>query len=173
MSDNQVRVLLVDDDEDEYVLTRDMLAESQVNTYRLEWSKGPSDAIKRIAQNCHDVILVDYRLGPTDGLDLIRTAIGEGCRAPLILLTGQGDKEVDLMAMRSGVSDYLAKGKFDSSQLERCLRYAVWRKRSEDQLRKAHDELEARVRDRTAELEVANQSLRSEIDRRRQAQEAL
>jgi len=52
--------------------------------------------------NKHDACLVDYRLGAHDGIELLRSAIERGCQSPIILLTGQGEHEIDLAAMESG-----------------------------------------------------------------------
>ena len=73
----------------------------------------------------HHIYLVDYRLGAHNGLDLLQRAILAGCRSPIILLTGQGDKEVDFQAMQAGAADYLIKGQFESPLLERAIRYSL------------------------------------------------
>ena len=58
------------------------------------------------------------------------------------MLTGQGDHEVDLEAMRAGALDYLVKGHIDSALLERSIRYAVERSSVERRLEEAIDDLE-------------------------------
>ena len=101
----------------------------------------------------HDVYLLDYRLGSHDGLELLREGLRAGCKAPIIIMTGQADRELDFAAMKAGAADYLVKGKMDAPGLERLLRYALQQKRNEL-------ELENRVRERTSELALANGSLR-------------
>jgi FixJ family two-component response regulator len=71
--------------------------------------------------------LVDYRLGAKTGLDLIKDAIKNGCEEPIVLLTGKGNKEVDVQAMEAGAADYLVKAELNTEKLERCIRYAVGR----------------------------------------------
>ena len=78
-------------------------------------------------RNQHDVCLVDYRLGAETGIDLLRAALERGCQAPIILLTGQGEHEIDLEAMKAGAADYLVKGRLDAGLLERSIRYAIER----------------------------------------------
>ena len=73
------------------------------------------------------IYLVDYRLGAKTGLDLIKDAIKNGCEEPIILLTGKGNKEVDVLAMEAGAADYLVKAELNTEKLERCIRYAVGR----------------------------------------------
>src|SRR6185436_7018074 len=82
----------------------------------------------------HDVYLVDYRLGKGSGLELLRAAISRGCQAPVILLTALGDHHVDSEAMKAGAADYLVKGQFDASLLERSIRHSILRKRAERDL---------------------------------------
>lgn len=120
-----LRVLLVEDDEDDYVLIRDLMVE--IEGLALEWVDGYREALEALGRGVHDVCLVDYRLGERSGLKLMREAASRGHRVPMILLTGRGDREVDLEAMRAGASDYLLKGEIDAPTLERSIRYAFAR----------------------------------------------
>lgn len=131
MDQRPLRILLVDDDEDDYIITRDLLHDIKGQLYDLDWQATYEDALKVIGQRQHDIYLIDYRLGAQNGLELLRTALAQGTHAPFILLTGQGDREVDLEAMRAGAVDYLVKEQIDSAILERAIRYAVERKRVE------------------------------------------
>jgi len=135
MNNGVVRVLLVDDDEDDYVLTRDYFLEIRLARFDLEWIASYDTALKTMARNQHDVCLLDYRLGDRNGLELLRQAVANGCKAPIILLTGRGDHEIDLEAMKAGAADYLEKGQLGAHALERSIRYAIERKRSEQKIR--------------------------------------
>ncbi len=139
----EIRVLLIEDDEDDYVLTRELLSETSGEQIHLDWAPSFEEGLRAIERGVHDVCLIDYRLGARDGLDLLREARGRGCEAPLILLTGQGDTEVDLAAMRAGAADYLVKSQISAPILDRAIRYAVERRRNEDRLRRS----EQRFRD--------------------------
>ncbi|WP_414526357.1 response regulator [Nodularia chucula] len=135
MNNKPIRVLLVDDDEDDYLLTRDWFREFQVAGCDLSWVDNYPDAEDAIAQNNHDIYLVDYRLGIDNGLKLLRQAIATGCASPIILLTGQGDREIDLEAMKAGAADYLEKSQLTAPLLERSIRYALERKQTELKIR--------------------------------------
>jgi light-regulated signal transduction histidine kinase (bacteriophytochrome) len=84
---------------------------------------------------------VDYRLGARDGVELVETAFKNGCRAPMIVLTGQGDRLIDMRAMEVGAADYIVKGKIDAATLERAIRYALERGRLLGELNRQKDEL--------------------------------
>jgi PAS domain S-box-containing protein len=135
MGSNPIRVLLVDDDEDDYILIRDWFSEFQVAGCELKWVNNYIKAQGAIASYQHDVYLVDYRLGENTGLELLREAIANGCVAPIILLTGKGEREIDIEAMRAGAADYLEKSQLTAPLLERSIRYAIERKQSQQKIR--------------------------------------
>ena len=132
-------MLLVEDDEDDFVLTRDLLADSRRTRFELDWVSTFDDALGALTRNGHDVALIDYRLGEHDGLELLHHARGLGVTAPLILLTGQGDGDIDLAAMRAGAADYLVKGQIDAPLLERSIRYALEQSRTLQALRESEE----------------------------------
>jgi diguanylate cyclase (GGDEF)-like protein/PAS domain S-box-containing protein len=134
-----VRILLVEDDEDDFVLTRDLLGESRRTRFELDWVASFDDALGALTRNGHDVALIDYRLGEHDGLELLHHARDRGVTAPLILLTGQGDGDIDLAAMRAGAADYLVKGQIDAPLLERSIRYAIEQSRTLQALRESEE----------------------------------
>lgn len=124
------RVLLVEDDEDDFILTRDLLSEIQGQRFVLDWARTFANGLQEMCRNQHDVVLVDYRLGAHNGVELLRAALETGCQEPIILLTGSGEHEIDLEAMQAGASDYLVKAQLQSNSLERSIRYAIQRKRA-------------------------------------------
>lgn len=130
-----VRVLLVEDDEDDYLLTRELLAEGFGGRLRLDWAQTYAIGLELLATAQHDVALLDYNLGTEKGIDLLREAAERGCRVPIIMLTGQDDRAIDLKAMRAGAADYLVKGRVTSDMLERAIRYARERHRLLEEIR--------------------------------------
>ncbi|HEU4387870.1 MAG TPA: ATP-binding protein [Blastocatellia bacterium] len=134
----RLSVLLVEDDEEDFVLARELLSETG-STIDLEWAPSYDAGIQAILRGHHDVCLVDYRLGARTGLELLRETAGSGFKTPMILLTGQGDREVDVEAMRAGASDYLVKAQMTPALLERTIRYAVDRARTLQALRRSEE----------------------------------
>jgi len=134
-----VRILLVEDDEDDFVLTRDLLADCRRTSFALDWLPSFDDARAAIDRKEHDLYLIDYRLGQHDGLELLRHARASRVTAPLILLTGQDDGDIDLAAMKEGAADYLVKGQIDAPLLERSIRYALEQNRTLRALRESEE----------------------------------
>jgi len=173
MSDHRWRVLLVEDDEEDYLLTREMLSVSREFTYKLEWTPDYNQARDKILTNSYDAILMDYALGIHSGLDLIRDVTEQGCKSPIILLTGRGNIDIDLQAMEVGATDYLLKDEATPSLLERAIRYAILNKQNEEALLNAKAELETRVEERTRELIAQNATLEAEINERMRVEAEL
>jgi PAS domain S-box-containing protein len=124
LSEN-IRVLLVEDDADDYMLFKYNLKEIRGRSYTLTWANTYESALDIIKKNTHDIYFFDYLLGARTGIDLIREAINEGIDAPIIILTGLGNQETDMQAMQLGAADYLVKGDIDVEKLDRCIRYCI------------------------------------------------
>src|SRR5512139_2169041 len=153
-----IRVLLVDDDEDYYVLTRALLSDVEDRTYELDWKVSYDEALAALQQATYDVCLLDYQLGGRNGLEVLEAVRERGDRTPLIMLTGHGDRLVDQAAMKAGAADYLFKAKTDATLLERSIRYAIERARNLAALRQNEARLATLYKQeqtRTHELERA------------------
>jgi PAS domain S-box-containing protein len=122
-----IRVLIVDDDEDDFFLTSDYLNDIRGKKFTIDWAKNFDDAVGKVTSCEYDICFFDFLLGAKTGLDLLKKAIQEGCQSPIILLTGKGDHKIDMEAMRLGAVDYLIKSELDSEKLERCIRYSLER----------------------------------------------
>ncbi len=134
-----VDVLLIDDDEDDYLLLDAMLDEALgLLSYRVTWAPDPEAARHRLAQGSFDVIVLDHYLGPTTGLELL-PELRERSSAPIIMLTGQGNRDLDAAAMRGGASDYLTKDGLTGEVLERSVRHAIERQRTQRALRASEE----------------------------------
>ncbi len=126
-----IKVLLVDDDEDDYILTRDIFKEiPQKENYQLSWVNNYEEGINAMLKNHYDVYLIDYRLGKYTGIDLLHEAIKSNVAEPIIILTGKGDHKVDSEALEIGAADYLIKDKIDPYTIERSIRYALKHKKT-------------------------------------------
>jgi signal transduction histidine kinase len=172
MQDKRViKVLLVDDDKEDYLITRDIIGDIHGRKYKLDWVSNYTEGIEAINKVEHDAYLIDYRLGSHTGLSIIEEAIRNGCTAPLILLTGQDDITIDEEAMKAGAADYLVKSTINPHLLDRSLRYSISHARTLRQLSELNSELERRVERRTGEIVMANKKLEESKEEIRRAYE--
>lgn len=124
-----LKVLLIEDDEDDCLLTRSLLADGYGDRFRLDWSDSPAEGLERLLSGSYDVALVDHHLGGTTGIELLQQACAGGLSTPVIMLTGQSDRATDINAMNAGAADFLVKGRVTGDLLERAIRYARERHR--------------------------------------------
>jgi two-component system, cell cycle sensor histidine kinase and response regulator CckA len=139
MNTNKLRILVVDDDEDDFLLVRDLLQ----STAEMDHAATPERALAAMEGRPYDLMLFDYLLGAQTGLDLLKTVRQRGVQAPIIFLTGRGDEEVAVDALKSGACDYLIKSKLTESALSRAVLYAVRIHRDSKLLQEAQEKLRA------------------------------
>lgn len=133
VSSKPLKVLLIDDDEDDYLIIRQIFAKIPDSPFVLEWCHDFDEAGQQIKSKQHAAYLIDYRLGLRSGLELLQNAAASKRDEPFILLTGLGDRQLEREAMGAGASDYLVKGSFGPELLSRTLQYAIGRKQAERQ----------------------------------------
>lgn len=170
MNGKPINVLLVEDNPGDVRLIREMLAEAGGASFELQATGRLSTGLERLAAGGIDTVLLDLSLPDSRGLDTYVRTQARAPQVPTVVLTGLDDEALALEAVREGAQDYLLKGQVDGNLLVRALRYAIERKAAEQELRKAHDELELRVEERTAELEASSIQLRKEIAERKRAE---
>jgi PAS domain S-box-containing protein len=125
MENAPVKVLLIDDEENSFILLRRMATKAPDRQFAMDWAATYAEGLKILERQQHDVCLLDYRLGAETGLDLLREAVKRGIETPIIILTGSDDPRVDLEATELGASDFLLKDSLNPVILERVIRYAI------------------------------------------------
>lgn len=143
MARSPIHILLIEDEETDYLLTRRMLSAIQNQSYEVQWAKSWATGIEAIRRREHDVCLLDFRIDGGDGLELLKESRNIGCIAPVILLTGVGDHQLDIEAMALGAGDFLVKGKITPELLERSIRYSIVQAQTMDELQRQRDEMRA------------------------------
>lgn len=133
MPDKIARVLLVEDDEDDYILTRDYLKQLDSHKFEIDWVTNPTKALEQLKLGIHDICLLDYQLGAYNGLTVLEQATKNGCSIPIIMLTGQSDDALDQAALAAGAVDYLVKGDITTARFARAIRYALARQEIESE----------------------------------------
>lgn len=120
-----IHILLIEDDEDDYILTLDCIESVIDARYEVTWERDGMAAISgKLPYDKYDVVLVDYHVGGVTGVEIVQSAIKEGVFTPFILLTGHTDREIDYAAMQAGAVDHLVKDRISPDVIEKAIRYA-------------------------------------------------
>ena len=122
---SKIRVLIVDDDEEDFLITSEYIKQIQTYDFVIDWCYEHKKALEKMSKSEYDIYFVDYLLGGQTGLDLIRDAIKNNCEEPIVLLTGKGNHRVDMEAMKAGAFDYLVKSELNAEKMERSIRYSL------------------------------------------------
>ena len=125
-----IRVLLIDDNEDDALIAQAMLTRVRGIAFEPEWISTYQLGLEKLKDDAHDICLLDYSLGKETGLDVLGEALRFGCRVPIVMLTGTTDREIDLQAIKLGAADYVIKGETNPDLLERVIRHARERRKS-------------------------------------------
>ena len=174
MPDPTVRLLLVEDDEDDALLARETLAEIPHCRFEVTWCATFQGGLEALVAPGLQVCLLDHRLGAETGLEFLeRAATMEPQAPPIILLTGSGNRELDLRAMELGAADYLDKASLTPALLDRAIRYAMERRRHMDELTRQNRVLAELVLLRNRLLGMAAHDLRNPLGVIRLAAEIL
>jgi len=124
---DNIRILIIDDDEDDFIITGDYIRNIPGASFTIEWCFRYQEALKHMLDRNYDLYFIDYRLGAKSGVDLLKEALNHNVAEPMILLTGKGNYTVDIEAMQLGAVDYLVKTELSTEKLERSIRYALER----------------------------------------------
>ncbi|MBU2877100.1 MULTISPECIES: hybrid sensor histidine kinase/response regulator [Alteromonadaceae] len=149
MDVKSARILIVEDDEDDYILTHDQLEKLDRHRFEIDWVTNLEDALEQLKRNDHEICLLDYHLGAYTGIDVLDKAQALGSHVPIIMLTGQSDDDLDRLALKAGAADFLVKGDITNARFTRAIRYAISRGEIEKARQQSLDaEIESRSKDR-------------------------
>src|SRR5688572_15638137 len=112
-NNREINVVIIDDDEDDYFIIADYLGGIEGSRFKIDWCNNYEMARQKISERAYDIYFVDYRLGNRTGLELLNETINDGFDDPIVLLTGKGNKDIDVKAMQSGATDYLIKSELN------------------------------------------------------------
>jgi PAS domain S-box-containing protein len=127
LHNNTARILIIDDDEDDFIITGEYIQSIPGNTFKIEWCNNYNSGVQHLLAHEYDLYFVDYMLGAKSGIDFLKEARNNHCEEPIVLLTGQGNREIDIQTMQLGAVDYLIKRELTVEKMERCIRYALER----------------------------------------------
>ncbi|MGI5211875.1 PP2C family protein-serine/threonine phosphatase [Plantactinospora sp. CA-290183] len=132
----RLRVLLIEDDEGDAFLVQELLTEADA-AIDLLLATSLTEARSQIGGV--DCVLLDLGLPDAQGLDGLRQVLGMSSGAAVCVLTGRSDEHLGIGAVAEGAQDYLVKGQVDGVLLVRALRYAVERKRADENTRRLRE----------------------------------
>ena len=170
----ELNLLLIEDNEGDERLIRELLGEQKLIRFNIEKAATLKESEGKISNYKYDIILLDLGLPDSSGLEtLIKLIALFPGLATIIILTGLNDTEIGLKAVNNGAQDYIIKGQVDSEKLLKSIIYSFERSRLNNELKtqiearklaeretlKLNSELEQRIHDRTAQLEIVNTEL--------------
>lgn len=132
-----VSVLLIEDDEADSLLTRELLHDAGLQV-SLTWAQSIGTAVSELAK-APSCVLLDLGLPDSEGFDGLRRVLELAPDAAVLVLTGANDESLGVAAVTAGAQDYLVKGQVDGTMLGRCIRYAIERKRADESARQLHE----------------------------------
>ena len=124
-NEGRIRILILDDDEDDIFLVSEAITEAGRASYDIMVAHEPSVAAQILREHAVDIVLCDYLLGATTGIDFITSMRAEGLEVPIILLTGVGNETTDNAALAAGASDFLSKESVTPDVIDRAIRYSI------------------------------------------------
>ena len=128
-----IRVLLVEDDEGDVFLLRELLDDAPVR-FAIENVGRLSAALERLGAGDIDVVISDLTLPDSRGTETFHRLYAHHSRAPIIVLSGMDDEALALKTVEEGAQDYLVKGQVNQPLLVRSIRYAIKRAAAEKAL---------------------------------------
>lgn len=144
MTIHELKILIADDDEDDFILIREFIKDGfQTSNLHINWARSGQEALTLLDTNAYDVCLFDIRLGEFNGLDLLREVRKKGLTLPIIFLTGQGDEETAVEAMKLGASDYFGKASLSGKTLSHAIAQSLELHKEKDQRHIAERALDA------------------------------
>jgi signal transduction histidine kinase len=166
-SNKTIRILLIEDNETDVDIFMRVLKKNN-SPMEVTHFFDPEEALSQLLEetSLFDVVVTDYNMPGMDGLELCNILLAQGIQLPLILLTGTGSENLAVEALKAGVNDYIIKD-VDGGYLKllpavipeviKNFHNHIAREKAEQALRKAHDELETKVEQRTRELKIAKE----------------
>jgi len=142
-SNELIKILLIDDIEDDYYLLRHLLAKIKSVTYQLDLCLGSDKAYSYLTENTYDLYLIEFKLEKCNGIELLKKAKRNGLNKPAIMLAMADIENLEIDAIATGYCDFLPKLQISALFLERTLRYAIEKNLYTQEIKQRELELES------------------------------
>jgi diguanylate cyclase (GGDEF)-like protein len=153
LNTHDIRILIAEDDDDDLFLFKELIFEwadwdyytrrNTKVTVTVDSAPTQVEILRSLAESHYDLFFLDYHLGEWNGLDIIKDVRAKGHKLPVIMLTGQGDQEVAVRAMKAGATDYLVKSNLTPESLFKTIRHTIDLFKEEKQRISAEESLKA------------------------------
>jgi Flp pilus assembly CpaE family ATPase len=130
MSATILHILLIEDNEGDAVLVREMLRDAAEGDFKVDWATSVLSGLDRLGSGGVDVVLLDLTLPDSRGLEGLYAIRRHAPAVPVILLTGLSSDAMALQAMKTGAQEYVVKGTLKGHELARTIQHAVLRQRT-------------------------------------------
>jgi signal transduction histidine kinase len=148
------KVLLVEDNDGDALLTRELIREVSPNGYSVVHVSRLRDALSLLNEETFDIVLLDLSLVDSCGLDTVKQTSSAFPTMPIVILSGLMDEVLAIETVRNGAQDYMVKGQVNGHLLTRSIRYAIERKQLGQEMKEAKDRAEQVARERAGILEA-------------------
>ena len=164
-------ILVVDDTPASLRLLTELLSG---HGYHVRPAEDGALALESVAAKTPDLILLDVSMPGLDGYEVCRRlkADEKSSRVPVLFISAFGDTRQKVTGLEAGGLDYITKP-FEAEEVLARVRTHLRLRHAEEALRHAHNTLELRVQERTAELQASNQALRESEEKARRAFEEI
>ncbi len=142
-----MRILLIEDNPGDARLIQEMVQDIHRSDLEFEVVDNLRAGLEHLRQTVYDVILLDLSLPDSSGLETLLRTYGEAPKTAIIVLTGFDNEKLGIQAVKNGAQDYLVKGDVETRLLDRAIRYAIERHRTETALRASQEEYRSLIDD--------------------------
>lgn len=134
MVSRSAKILLVEDNIGDVDLLRAILEDPGPGDYHLTCVERVKEGLGKLQEDAFDIILLDLSLPDSQGVETLVTMVNAAGQVPVVVLTGADNEDTAAEVVRRGAQDYLVKGQIDRPNLTRAIRYAIERKRSQEEI---------------------------------------
>ena len=137
--DAVIETLLVEDNSADAKLLEAVLKRVSSPRHNITWARRLTEAAEFLDERTFDVVILDLTLPDSQGMDTVHAMLRIAPDIPVIAHTGNDSEELASQVAQAGCQDYLAKGTYQEELIQRTIRFAIERKKSEAAIRESEE----------------------------------